>query len=139
VGAKFSEAVCNLLDGANFAAVATLMEDGSPKVDPVWIGREGNLLLLTSTDQTLKGQNLLRDARVALSVTEYDNPYHQVQIRGKVIEVRPDVELEAVDALSQVYLSEPFPQRKHKGRVVFVIEPMMVRHYESALRHNPSC
>jgi PPOX class probable F420-dependent enzyme len=138
VGVKFSEVVCELLDGANFAAVASLMEDGSPKVDTVWVGREGNLLLLASTDRTIKGQNLLRDARVALSITEYENPYHQVQIRGAVIEVRPDAELQGCDALSQVYLGGPFPQRKHKGRVVFVIEPLVVRHYESSLRHVPS-
>ncbi len=138
MGIAFSEAVCDLLDGANFAAVSSLMEDGSPKVDTMWVGREGNRLFLASTDRTIKGQNLIRDARVALSVTEYENPYHQVQIRGRVIEVRPDAELEGCDALSKVYLSAPFPQREHKGRVVFVIEPLVVRHYKSALRHAPS-
>jgi PPOX class probable F420-dependent enzyme len=135
---ELSKQVCDLLDGANFAAVATLMEDGSPKVDTVWVGREGNLVLLASTDRTIKGQNLLRDDRVALSVTEYENPYHQVQIRGRVVEVRPDTELEGCDSMSKVYIGGPFPQRNHKGRVVFVIEPLVVRHYESGLRHNPN-
>ncbi len=135
---ELSKPVRDLLDGPNFAAVASLMEDGSPKVDTVWVGREGDLLLVASTDRTIKGKNLLRDARVALSVTEFENPYHQVQIRGRVIEVRPDAELAGCDALAGVYLGGPFPQRSHKGRVLFVIEPLVVRHYESTLRHTPS-
>lgn len=137
VGVTLSKPVRDLLDGAHFAALATLMQDGSPKVDTVWVGREGNQLLLASTDRTIKGRNLLRDARVALSITEFGNPYHQVQIRGRVIEVRPDVELVGCDALSEVYLGGPFPQRDHKGRVMFVVEPLVVRHYRSGLRHTP--
>ena len=130
-----SESVCSLLDGRNFAAVSSLMEDGSPKVDTVWVGREGNRILLTTTSRTIKGRNLLREPRVALSVTEYANPYHQVQIRGRVVEVRPDEDMRGCDALSERYLGAPFPQRNHKGRVLFVIEPEVVREYRSSLRH----
>lgn len=33
------------LEGANFANLATLRQDGSPQVDSVWIGREAERIL----------------------------------------------------------------------------------------------
>jgi hypothetical protein len=41
-----SNEVKALLDGANFAHLATLMPDGSPQSTPVWVGREGQLSFL---------------------------------------------------------------------------------------------
>ena len=38
-----------LLDGANYGHLATLFADGAPKVDPVWVGREGDLVLVEVT------------------------------------------------------------------------------------------
>ena len=32
-----------LLDAPNFGHLATLMADGAPKVEPVWVAREGDL------------------------------------------------------------------------------------------------
>ena len=34
-----------LLDGANFGHLSTLMPDGAPKVEPVWVAREGDRVL----------------------------------------------------------------------------------------------
>jgi hypothetical protein len=36
-----SDEIKILLDGPNFAHLATLMPDGSPQSVPVWLGREG--------------------------------------------------------------------------------------------------
>ena len=77
--------VRRLLDAPNFASLATLMPDGSPKVEPVWVGREGDLVLIATDSRSLKGRNLDADGRVALSVTDYENPYEQVLIRGRVV------------------------------------------------------
>ena len=35
-----------LLDGPNFAHLATLMPDGSPQSVPVWVGREDDRILI---------------------------------------------------------------------------------------------
>lgn len=126
-----------LLDGANFGHLSTLMTDGSPKVDPVWVGREVDRVLVTTDAKSLKARNAERDARVALSVVAFDDPYDQVLIRGRVTEVRSDQELVVLDALSEKYLSEPFPRRRWSRRVVLVIDPEVVRHYRSPLRHSP--
>ena len=124
-----------LLDGANYGFLSTLMADGSPKVESVWIGREGDLVLVTTDAKSIKAINAARDPRVALSVVAFDNPYDQLLIRGKVVEIRDDDELVAMDALSQKYLGASFPRRRWSKRVVLVIESSLARHRKSPLRH----
>lgn len=127
-----------LIDGAHVAHLATLQADGAPKVEPVWLAREGDRVLVTSDANTLKGRNMARDPRVALSVTHFENPYEQLLIRGRVVELRPDDDLAFLDAMSQRYTGAAFPRRKWKRRVVYVIEPSVSRYYHSPLTHNPS-
>jgi PPOX class probable F420-dependent enzyme len=124
-----------LLDGPNYGHLSTLMADGSPKVEPVWVGREGDLVLVTTDAKSIKALNAARDPRVALSVVAYDNPYDHLLIRGRVVEIRDDDELVAMDALSQKYLGASFPRRRWSKRVVLVIAPSLARHRKSPLRH----
>ncbi|TML09096.1 MAG: TIGR03618 family F420-dependent PPOX class oxidoreductase [Actinobacteria bacterium] len=124
-----------LLDGANYGHLATLMADGSPKVEPVWVGRDGDHVLVTTDAKSIKALNAARDPRVALSVVAFDDPYDQLLVRGKVIETRADDELVAMDVMSQKYLGSSFPRRRWSKRVVLVIAPSLARHYKSTLRH----
>ena len=79
-----------LIDRPNFAHLATLMADGSPHSVPVWVGREGDRLLVCTSEGSLKGRNTRRDPRVALSIVDFHDPYEEVQLRGRVVERRPD-------------------------------------------------
>jgi len=124
-----------LLDGANYGFLSTLMADGSPKVESVWVGREGDHVVITTDAKSIKAINAARDPRVALSVVAYENPYDQLLIRGKVIETRDDDDLVTMDALSQKYLGESFPRRRWSKRVVLVIAPSLARYRKSPLRH----
>jgi PPOX class probable F420-dependent enzyme len=126
-----------LLDGANFAHLATLQPDGAPKVEPVWVAREGDHVLFTSDAGTIKAHNLERDPRVALSVVANANPYEQLLIRGRVVEVRADPELAFLDALSRRYTGAAFPRRRWRRRAVYVIAPSVARYYLSPLVHSP--
>ena len=111
-----SDGARRMLDGRCFAHLATLQADGSPKVEPVWIGREGDRLLIATDRRTRKARNMERDARVALSITAPWNPYEQLLIRGRVVEVRPDPDLSGLDVLSRKYLGRPFPRRDWPSR-----------------------
>ena len=70
-----SPEVKQLIDRANFAHLATLMPDGSPQSVPVWIGREGEQLVICTGENSLKGKNTHRDPRVASSIVDFTNPY----------------------------------------------------------------
>lgn len=130
---KLSDDMKRLIDAANFAHLATLQADGSPKVEPVWIGREGDRLLIATDRKSLKSINLERDPRVAISLVARENPYEQLLIRGRVVESRDDHDLVGLDALSQAYLGKPFARRKWSSRLLYVIEPTVARHSISPL------
>ena len=77
-----------LIDAPNCAHLTTLMEDGQPKAEPVWVGRDGDRIVIATDRKSIKSINIDRDPRVALSITDYANPYEQLLIRGRVVEAR---------------------------------------------------
>lgn len=131
-----SEDARRLLDAANFAHLTTLMPDGMPKTEPVWVGREDDLVLVTTDAKSIKARNVEGDPRVALSVTAFEDPYEQLLVRGRVVERRPDADLAVMDALSHKYLGQGFPRRRWSERLVLVIAADVARYYRSKL-HDP--
>ena len=134
---KLPEEVKRLIDRPNFAHLATLMADGSPQVAPVWVGREGDRILVGTGAGTLKARNSERDPRVGLAVVDMENPYQEAQIRGRVVELRPDTDMAGMDAISVKYTGRPFPWRSSEGRVLLVIEADRVRYAELPFKHTP--
>ena len=134
---NLSPEVRQLIDHPNFAHLATLMPDGSPQSVPVWVGREGDNLVICTGEGSLKAKNTLRDLRVALSIVDFTNPYEEVQIRGRVVERRPDPELKTMDVISHKYTGRPFPMRQPEGRVALIIEVEKARYAKLPFEHTP--
>jgi PPOX class probable F420-dependent enzyme len=132
-----SDEIKQLLDRANFAHLATLMPDGSPQSAPVWVGREGDRIIICTTANTLKGGNTQRDPRIALSMVDFHDPYAEVQIRGHVVERRPDPDLKLLDPISVKYTGKPFPWREPEGRIALVIEVDKARYVKLPFEHTP--
>ena len=132
-----SKEVKQLVDRPNFAHLATLLSDGSPHATPVWVGREGERLVICTSDSSLKGRNTKRDPRVALSIVDFHDPYEEVQIRGRVVERRPDPGLKTMDPISHKYTGKPFPLRDYDGRVALIIEVDKARYTKLPFEHTP--
>ena len=96
------------------------MRDGAPHVDPVWIDLEGDTILVCSGAGSLKAKNTKRDPRVGLSVIAMDNPYKEAQLRGRVVEQRPDSDFTVIDRVSHKYTGKPFPFRDSLVLVIAV-------------------
>jgi hypothetical protein len=94
---------------------------GAPRGWVVWVGFEGERLLICTDDSTWKAKDMRRDPRVALSVVDSTNPYRMAAIQGRVVEVRLDAEGSFMDPIAMKYTSAPFPYRG-PGRVCFVFE-----------------
>ena len=135
---NLSEDAKRLIDRPNFAHLATLMQDGSPQSVPVWIGREGERLVVCTGEASLKAKNTQRDPRVALSIVDFDDPYSEVQIRGRVIERRPDPQLKVMDPISHKYTGKPFPFRAPEGRVALIVEVEKERYTKLPFERPPS-
>ena len=117
-----------ILEKKSLAHVATLNEDGSPQVTPVWIDTENGDIAINSAEGRRKPENLRRDPRVAISVTDPDDAYAPVLIRGRVKELTHEGADEHINALSKKYLGKdeyPFRQPGEQ-RVKIVIEPEKV-------------
>jgi PPOX class probable F420-dependent enzyme len=127
----------NLIDRPNFAHLATLMPDGSPQSVPVWVGREGEHIVICTGENSLKGKNTRRDPRVALSIVDFTDPYEEVQIRGRVVERRADPDLKTMDPISHKYTGKPFPFRNPEGRVALIVEVAKARYAKLPFEHTP--
>jgi PPOX class probable F420-dependent enzyme len=137
MGIALSAEIKALLDRPNFAHLATLMADGSPQAAPVWIARDGDRILVGTGEGSLKARNTRRDGRVALSVVDFDNPYSEAQLRGRIVERRPDGDFRGMDAISHKYTGKPFPFRNPEGRVILVIEVEKARYTKLPFEHTP--
>jgi PPOX class probable F420-dependent enzyme len=137
MGINLSDDVKTIIDGPNFAHLATLMSDGSPQSVPVWIGRDGKFLVICTGEPSLKARNTLRDPRVAISLVDFHDPYAEVQLRGRVVERRPDPDLKIMDPISRKYTGKPFPFRKPEGRLALFIEVDRARYMKLPFEHTP--
>ncbi|MFF3014832.1 PPOX class F420-dependent oxidoreductase [Streptomyces sp. NPDC057939] len=122
----FDEKTRELLDGRNFATVATLNKDGGPQTSVVWIAREGDVVLFSTTAGRQKARNLARDPRISLTILNSENPYQSVDIRGTA-ELIEDGEKVLPRRLSQKYLGEdPPPESDDVLRLVVRVIPHKV-------------
>jgi PPOX class probable F420-dependent enzyme len=123
VAAAFDEATRDLLDGRNFATVATVNPDGGPQTSVVWILREGDTVAFSTTAGRRKARNLARDPRISVSVFDTANPYHSVEIRGTA-ELAEDTGRSLPKALSRKYLGEdPPPEPAEVVRLIVRVIP----------------
>jgi PPOX class probable F420-dependent enzyme len=78
------ESTLQLLDGRNYAVLATVNPDGSPQTSVVWVGRDGTDLLFSTVAGRVKHRNMVRDPRVSVTVIDSADPENYVELRGRV-------------------------------------------------------
>lgn len=127
---QLSEELKQLLDTPVFVHVATIQPDGSPQVSPVWVKRDGEDLLISTTIGRRKTANLERDPRVSVVVQPFDAPYTYAEIRGTA-SLTTDGGPELIEELSQKYTGKSYsefnPNSAQDGqRVVVRISPRKV-------------
>ena len=105
--------------------LATLMPDGSPQVTPVWIDFDGGHVLFNTAEKRQKDRNLQRDGRVAISITDPDNPFRYLEVRGRVVERTHDGADAHIDKLAKKYTGQDKYAFRQPGevRVIFKIQP----------------
>jgi PPOX class probable F420-dependent enzyme len=114
--------VRQVLDGAPIAHLASVLPDGAPHTVPVWIGTEGDHVVIITGPGSRKARNLRRDPRVALSMTPPGNPFQPVIVRGRVVEwIEGDAAWKIVDRIAMKYINGPYTRSEE--RVVALIEP----------------
>jgi PPOX class probable F420-dependent enzyme len=133
---ELPENVRALFEGANFAHIATVLPDGGPHSVPVWIGLEGDRIAFFTQANSRKARNIDRDARVAISIVDHDNPYRYATVRGRVVDrVGGEPALEVMDRMSVRYTGVPFPYRE--AGVAYFVAPERSSYAELPFEHTP--
>jgi PPOX class probable F420-dependent enzyme len=118
-----------IVRGPNVAVLATVLPDGSPQTTAVWVHEQDGALILATTKDTLKYRNLLRESRLALTVFLRDDPYVELNVRGRVTSIEDDDEYETLNMFSEKYYGvRPYPYLSDDQEwVKVVIETTRVR------------
>jgi PPOX class probable F420-dependent enzyme len=125
MAAKIPEQFLDLFHKKAFGSLSTLMPDGSPQTNPVWVDYQDGELWVNSAAGRLKDKNMKRDPRVSVAVIDPDNPYRFLEIRGKVREVTQDGAPQHIDKMAKKYLGKdkyPYAQPGEQ-RVLYKITP----------------
>lgn len=114
----------DLLDKKGFAHVATVGPGGEPQSSPVWYDFDGTRVLISQTKDRQKYKNLNGDPRVALSITDPDDPYRYLEVRG-IGEIEDDADYSFVNSLAKKYMGkDEYPYLKDgEQRVIIKITP----------------
>jgi PPOX class probable F420-dependent enzyme len=128
--AVLSDRLKGLLDGPVFIVVGTIQPDGSPQLSPVWVKRDGDDILFSTTVDRRKKLNLDRDPRVSVVVQDPDAPYEYAEIRGTA-EFSTEGARELIDELSLKYTGKKYAEfnpasAQDADRVVVRVVPRKV-------------
>lgn len=115
----------DLLKKPAFANLATLNADGSPQVTPVWVDFDGTHVIVNTARGRVKTKNVAREPRVALSISDPENPYRYLGIQGRVVEMTEAGGDAHIDKMAKKYLGQDkYPFRAPgERRVILKIEP----------------
>ena len=127
MAAQLSDSLKKVLDSPVFVHIATIQPDGSPQVSPVWVKRDGDELLISTTVDRRKTLNLKRDPRVTVVVQPADSPYTYAEIRGTA-SLSTEGGQELIDELARKYVGKSYsefnPQSSQDAeRVVVRVSP----------------
>jgi PPOX class probable F420-dependent enzyme len=120
--------VRDLLERPIFANLATVREDGTPQVNPMWFAWDGEFIRFTHTSFRRKYRNIKANPAVAISIVDPDNPYRYVEVRGVIERIDPDPTGAFFTELNKRYDGPfgPNDPTDAADRVIFVVRPTAV-------------
>ncbi len=125
MSAEIPEQYKDLFDKKAFASLATVMPNGQPQVTPVWCDFDGSHVIVNSAKGRRKDRNMRSDPRVSLAISDPDNPYRYLEIRGTVVRITEEGADDHIDSMAKKYMGlDKYPYRQPgEVRVVYKIEP----------------
>jgi PPOX class probable F420-dependent enzyme len=124
-GPELHTATVELAHGRNYGAITTVLPSGRLQTHPIWVGTDGQRLVVNTETHRQKYKNIERDTNVTLMIRDEENPYRYAEVRGEVVEkVRGQAAREHIDELSQKYHGEDYPPESIESeRVMLWIVP----------------
>jgi len=116
-------------------SLATLMNDGTPQVQPVWCSFDGKHILVNTEKSRQKYRNMSQRKAVTILALDPKDDTRWVEIRGKVVAETEQGAEEHIDELARRYLGvDKYPwNRPGDVRVIFKIAPQRVVTLDSTI------
>lgn len=106
----------------NFAALTTLMPDGQPQTQLMWVHADDEHVIINTETGRQKFANITADPRVTVTVFDATNPYRYVEARGRVAEtVTGDEARAGIDELAQKFTGADYANPIGTERVILRI------------------
>jgi len=105
-----------LLSEPIFFHAATINDDGSPQVSVIWADIDGDLIRFSTAEGRAKPRNLRRDPRIAISFLPPDNPYRNIVINGRAVEIEQRG-MDLIDHMARKYTDHDSYQWSQPGEV----------------------
>jgi PPOX class probable F420-dependent enzyme len=86
-----------------YAYLATIMQDGTPQLTPVWFNTDGEYILINSAKGRVKDNNMRLRPQVALVIHDPKNPFRYIQVRGKIVDISGEGARQHIDDLALKY------------------------------------
>ena len=114
----------DLLRSTAVAHVATIGPKGEPQVNPVWFD-PGRRVKISQTKTRQKYKNVGRDPHVALSIVDPENHLRYIEIRGEVVRVEENPNIDFISSMAKKYLGvDRYPNHQPGDeRIVLYVEP----------------
>ena len=84
------DAYAHLLELPLYGSLGTIRPDNTVQVNPMWFEYDGEFLRFTHTTTRAKFRNLQANPSMSYSIIDPQNPFHYLELRGKLVEVIAD-------------------------------------------------
>lgn len=118
---KLTKDLLALLRRPSTCYIATSMADGSPQLTQTWVDTDGEHVIINSVQGFVKLKNIARDPRVAVAISDPDDPARYFQVRGQVVDVTTDGAVDHIEMLAQKYLGTAYPWYGGRDQVRVII------------------
>lgn len=120
-----SDAARAFVDAPELATIATVEPSGQPQLSPVWVTRDGDDILFSTTADRRKPANIARNDRVSVLIVPRDSPYTYLEVRGTAT-LTPDPDGALIQELAQKYTGQPWDDAPGTERLIVRITPHKV-------------
>ncbi|MEZ4669350.1 MAG: PPOX class F420-dependent oxidoreductase [Anaerolineae bacterium] len=109
-----------MLGTARTGKLATVREDGRPHVAPIWFDMDGDVIVFTTWETTVKGKNIHRDGRVSLCVDDDKPPFAFVIIDGtaEIVTLTAEEMLHWTTRIARRYMGDELAESYGKRNAV---------------------
>lgn len=123
----------DLLLDAVYGVLTSMMAGGQPQMSMVWVDFDGRDVLINTTLERQKAQNMLANPKVNVLVIDPQNGVRFLEVRGEAVEITQEGALVHADKQTRLYSNGkqqrfygdiyPAEQQEKETRVIVKIAP----------------